>query len=172
MKTLVFAVVYCIVALIICADALAGDVRKDKPPARFMDVGACPFECCTYRQWAVRDSPRLLDRPNGKKVVGNLRKGEVVNGLTGVVISTPVAVKADRAIPETRIKAGDIFYILHYAGEGYWKVWFHGKITFVHQSVVNIPEPKSEWWVKVKKASGVVGWILSDKHFLHQDACE
>lgn len=172
MKILASAVAHFIMTLVICAYALAGDEGKDRPPNRFVDVGACPFECCTYRHWVVRDSLRLLDRPNGRRVVGILREGEVVNGLTGVVISTPIAVKANRAIPETKINAGDTFYILHYDGEGYWKVWFHGKTTFVHQSVVNIPESKSEWWVKVKKADGVVGWALSDKHFLHQDACE
>lgn len=144
----------------------------DRPPKRFVDVGACPFECCTYRQWVVRDSVQLLDRPNGKRVVGSLHKGEAIQGLTGEVISTPVAVKADREIPETPIKAGDTFYVLHYDGEGYWKVWFRGKTTFVHQSVIDVPRPDAEWWVKVKKADGVVGWTLSDKHFLHQDACE
>jgi len=26
--------------------------------------------------------------------------------------------------------------------------------------------------VKIKKRDGVVGWTLSNRHFLHQDACE
>lgn len=172
MKISVFIAAYLIANHMNCAYALAGGDGKDMPPNRFEDIGACPFECCTYRQWVVRDTVRLLDRPNGKKVVGALHKDEVVNGLTGVVISTPIAVRADRAIPETKIKAGDTFYILHYDGEGYWKAWFNGKTVFVHQSVVNIHESKSEWWVRVKKTDGVIGWALSDKHFLHQDACE
>lgn len=125
--------------------------NADQPPKRFVDVGACPFECCKYRQWTVRDSVQLLDRPYGKRIVGVLHKEESVQGLTGEVISIPVAVKADREIPETPIKAGDTFYVLHYDGEGYWKVWFHGKTTFVHQSVIDVPKPKTEWWVKVKK---------------------
>jgi hypothetical protein len=101
-----------------------------------------------------------------------LQKGEVVQGLTGQVISKPIAVKANREIPETPINDGDTFYVLHYEGEGYWKVWFHGKTTSVHQSVIDIPHPTSEWWVKVKRSDGLVGWTLSDKHFEHQDACE
>jgi len=129
----------------------AGASDTDQPPKRFVDVGACPFECCKYRQWVVRDSVQLMDRPNGKRVVGALRKDEVVHGLAGEVISTPIAAKVDREIPETPIKAGDTFYVLHYDGEGYWKVWFHGKTTFVHQSVVDVPQPKVEWWVKIKK---------------------
>lgn len=169
-KAIVFVMGCFVLGLMLSLRVQASDA--DQPPKRFVDVGACPFECCKYRQWVVRDSAQLLDRPNGKRAVGSLRKGESVQGLTGEVISTPVAVKADREIPETPIKAGDTFYVLHYDGEGYWKVWFHGKMTFVHQSVIDVTQPKAEWWVKVKKADGVAGWTLSEKHFEHQDACE
>ncbi len=54
-------------------------------------------------------------------------KVDVVDGLTGKVISVPIAAKADRDIPETLIKMGDTFYVLHYEGEGYWEVWFRGR---------------------------------------------
>jgi len=80
-------------------------------------------------------------------------------------------VKANREIRETPIKMNDTFYVLHYDGEGLWKVWFQGKTTFVDESNITVP-PKAQWWVKIKKTDGVVGWTLSGKHFLHQDACE
>ena len=150
----------------------ASNAASDKPPDPFVDAGACPFECCTYRQWTVHDSLNLLDRPNGTRVIGFARRGETVQGLTGEVISTPVAVKADREIPDTPIKPGDTFYVLHYEGEGDWKIWFRGETTSVDQSFVDVPRPKAEWWVKVKKRDGVVGWTLSNGQFLHQDACE
>ena len=41
-------------------------------------------------------------------------KGDVVTGLTGEVISVPIPAKADRDVPETPIKKGDTFYVLHY----------------------------------------------------------
>src|ERR1039457_702107 len=88
-----------VLSLPFCSHACASDV--DRPPKTFVDVGACPFECCTYKQWVVRDAVQLLDQPNGRRVVGVLRKGEAVTGLTGEVISVPIAVKADRDIPET-----------------------------------------------------------------------
>ena len=150
----------------------ASNAASDKPPDPFVDAGACPFECCTYRQWTVHDSLNLLDRPNGTRVIGFARRGETVQGLTGEVISTPVAVKADREIPDTPIKPGDTFYVLHYEGEGDWKIWFRGDTTSVDQSFVGDPQLKAEWWVKVKKRDGVVGWTLSNGQFLHQDACE
>jgi hypothetical protein len=152
----------CIVASLFVLSAYADNASgKDVPPKRYEDIGACPFECCSYRDWTVRESVQLLDRPNGQHVVGSLRKGEVVHGMTGEIISEPISVKANRDVPETHIKVGDTFYVLHYDGEGYWKVWFHGATELIRQSVINVPHPKAEWWVKVKSASGVVGWTVS-----------
>jgi hypothetical protein len=147
------------------------DTGPKRPPRVFVDVGACPFECCTYRRWTVEKETALLDRPNGKRVVVSLSKGDVVTGLTGEVISVPIPVKTDRDIPETPIKAGDTFYVLHYDGEGYWKVWFRGKMTSVHQSVIDVPQPKAKWWVKIKDSHGNIGWALSHGNFGNQDAC-
>jgi len=143
-----------------------------KPPHTFVDVGACPFECCTYRQWTVAEKVTVVDSPNGKHVIETLSKGDIVTGLTGEVISEPIPAKADRDVPDTPIKRGDMFYVLHYDGEGYWKVWLEGKITFVHESVMDVPHPKAEWWVKIKDSHGTVGWALSNSNFAHQDACE
>jgi hypothetical protein len=160
-------------ALAIASFAVAQEkVPQNRPPSVYVDIGACPFECCTYRQWKVNDAVTLRNEPRGGFFVTSLDKGDIVEGLTGEVISIPRALKADRDIPETRIKAGDTFYILHYDGEGYWKAWFRGRVTYVHQSVVNVPRIRADWWVKVKDAAGNVGWALSDRHFLHQDACE
>ncbi len=188
------------VALIVVLLPAGVAVSEDNPPPIYVDVGACPFECCTYRTWTVNDATTLWNKPDGNAVVGSLRKGEVVQGLTGEVISKPLAVKADHNIPAVRagqsdadpgisIPTGDTFYVLHYDGEGYWKVWLDGKIAFVHESAMgnktqphpkatwlvigqNMPHPKADWWVKVIDAKGNVGWTLSDGHFLHQDACE
>lgn len=143
-----------------------------KPPIPFIDVGACPFECCTYRQWTVVKRVAVFDRPKGEKLVETLYNGDIVRGLTGEVISVPVSMKADRDVPDTPIKKGDTFYVLHYDGEGYWKVWLDGKITFVHESVMDFPKPKAEWWVKIKDSHGTVGWALSKSNFAHQDVCE
>lgn len=150
----------------------ARDKGAENPPRVFVDVGACPFECCTYRQWTVQERTTLSAQPKGKRVVATLAKGDVVTGLTGEVISVPIPVKAERDIPETPIKSGDTFYVLHYDGEGYWKVLLRGKTTYVHQNVVDVPRPKAEWWVKVKDSHGNVGWALSHGNFAHQDRCE
>ncbi len=188
------------VALIFVLLSTGVAVSGDKPPPTYVDLGACPFECCTYRTWTVSEATTLWNAPEGNAVVGYLRKGDSVQGLTGEIISKPLAVKADHDIsavsagqsedePDMSIPTGGTFYLLHYDELGYWKVWLHGKIAFVHESAITnktmpqpptgwwvnsktMPHPKADWWVKVKDAAGNVGWTLSDGHFLHQDACE
>ena len=56
---------------------------EKKPPNVYIDKGACPFECCTYREWVARTDVTLLDSPNGKKVVGQTKKGEKVLAIRG-----------------------------------------------------------------------------------------
>lgn len=60
------------------------------------------------------------------------------------------------------IRKGETFYVLHYAGEGNWLVWFHGKISFVENFSNEGPFPKADWWVEIKTAKGVVGWAISN----------
>ena len=172
-----------LIVVLLSAGVAASEVR---PPSTYVDVGACPFECCSYRMWTVNEATTLLTEPEGKAVVGSLRKGDLVQGLTGEVISKPLAVKANHNIHavgagqsdivmDLSIPTGDTFYILHYEGEGAWKVWLSGKTVSVDErDITNMAtlHPKMDWWVKVKDAKGNVGWTLSDRHFLHQDACE
>jgi hypothetical protein len=172
--SLAYALVVISMALlaISASEAAQSNATEQSTPHIYVDRGACPFECCTYRQWTVKQRTALLDRPNGKRIIATLSKGEVVTGMTGEVISSPIAIKAGRDVPETPIKKGDTFYVLHYEGEGYWKVLFRGKTVDVHQSVINVPQPKTQWWVKIKDSHGVIGWALSHGNFAHQDACE
>lgn len=147
-----------------------GTAAKDTPPAVFVDEGACPFECCTYREWTVEKTVAVFDRPNGN-VIAHLAKGERVNALTGEIISKPIATKANNDIPDTPVKKGDTFYVLHYAGEGFWEAWFRGKKIQVDEGDVNGPKPKSVWWAKIKGSRGRLGWALAAGNFSNQDAC-
>lgn len=146
---------------------------KTKPPSVFVDVGGCPVECCKYGDWVTEKRTALVDRPQGKRVVSILSKGNVVKALTGEVISTPIETKADRNIPGTAIKRGDTFYVLHYVGEGYWKVWFRGKITHAPDyGRSDFPRPKAEWWIKVKDSQGKIGWTLQTGNFSDQSSSD
>jgi hypothetical protein len=87
------------------------------PPSPYIDKGACPFECCTYRDWIANEEIALMDQPNGKKVVARIRKGEQVHAITGEVHRIPLRVVAQFDEPNAGIKAGDIIYVLNFSSQ-------------------------------------------------------
>jgi len=128
-------------------------------------------------------------------VAFRVKKGDHVIGLTGVVITLKVGkaiIKKATTIGITkrkiRVNAGDVLYLLHYEGEGIYKIWFRGRIyenemptapgldtktpiaqreEFIHV----VSEPDYIWWVKVKNRLGRIGWSKEDKNFGDMDAC-
>jgi hypothetical protein len=145
--------------------------KEQAPPSPYIDKGACPFECCTYREWAAKEVIALVDQPNGKKVVAQLHKGEKVQGVTGEVHSTPLRMVATYNTPDGKVKTGDVIYVLHYIGEGAWKAWHNGELVDLENLPDKGPFPHAIWWVQIKTASGVVGWAISHGNFSNQDSC-
>lgn len=157
---------------LLVVSACAGQSTEErKPPSIHIDKGACPFECCTYREWVARADVTLLDSPNGNRVVGRIKKGESVLALTGEVHSVPQPVVADRDYPDAGVKAGDTIYLLHYVGEGFWKVWHAGKLVEIGDFPDKSVKPKTTWWVKLKTSSGAIGWTVEHHNFDNEDAC-
>jgi hypothetical protein len=175
-----------IVFLVLCTmPALA----KEIPPKVYIDKGACPFECCTYRDWTARKEIQLVAKPGGEKRVATLKKGETVKALTGEVHVVPTPM--DVVFEHGRFKVGDRVYLLTYEGEGFQKVWSNGVIT--SEEVVfaynlgnddkSCMKPsadcwgrvqgkqQSTWWVKVQLKSGNVGWTKEADEFDNKDAC-
>jgi hypothetical protein len=142
-----------------------------KPPSIYVDKGACPFECCTYREWVARTDLTLVDSPDGKKVVAQIKKGENVLALTGEIHSVPLQIVSPHDYPDAGVKAGDTIYMLHYEGEGFWKVWHDGKLVEIDNLPDKGTKPKTTWWVKLKTSSGAVGWTVEHHNFENQDAC-
>jgi len=127
MKTLFGA----ILSILIAAFAVFG--QNSRPTMPFVDKGACPFECCTYREWTVDKATAV--RPamrDGSSIAFRLKKGERVRGLTGSVItSQPGEVRVLKRTKIGRFTAqpGDTLYLLTYVGEGFHRVWYKGRIT-------------------------------------------
>jgi hypothetical protein len=144
----------------------------------FEDWGACPFECCTYREWSVKaDTPIHADRADGSPVVFTAKAGEWVTGLTGVVV-TSMPGRAEVRVPTTvgglRAAPGDVVWLLTSQGEGFYKAWFKGQfIDGINgfYNVVMTSQPVYTWWVKVQDGSGRVGWTSQHRNFGHVDAC-
>ena len=135
---------------------------------------------------------RRRDESSG--IAFRVKKGDHVVGVTGVVVTLKpgkVIVKKPRTIGrinKTRVKPGDVLYLLRYMGEGVYKIWFRGKIyqddmPTAPGLITKIPieqreeylhvvsEPKYVWWVKVRNGNGKIGWSKQDDHFGDMDAC-
>jgi len=163
----------------------------DGPAVPYLDWGACPFECCTYREWVATGKLKLhKDRSLSTPVAFSLSKGERVQGLTGVVITLkPGRVKILKPITlddkkPVSLAPGDVIYTLHYLGEGYDLFWFKGQVHSDQITADKIerepnPEaywqvlalPEAEWWVKIKNAEGKIGWTNETDKFDNMDAC-
>ncbi len=171
------------ILLILSSHALA---QKLSLPYR--DVGACPFECCTYREWTANKETVLLKNMNGNSAVYfRVRKGEKVQGVSGVVITTKAGIREaaqntflenyvdkKNEVLKIRVKKGDPLLTLTYLGEGVYKVWYKGKIYETHlepPQFKKINDPVSVWWVKIKNRKGRIGWTKLNANFDNMDSC-
>jgi hypothetical protein len=159
-----------------------------RPPEIYVAEGACPFECCTYREWSVKKDVDLYDKPNGTRLVVHLKAGESVTGLTGEVHVKPTAAGVVR--DHINLKKGDVFFVLDYLGEGDFRFWVNGETTTTLAEPADVcPESSTDcwaqyiepqasktqhehvWWVKVKTKLGQIGWTKESSSFGNIDAC-
>jgi hypothetical protein len=172
--------------------ALADGPRAPSTPAiPYESPGACPFECCTYRSWSVQaDTDLLVDRRDDATVAFRVRRGATVRALTGVVVTTRpgrAVVRRPSALGGVQVRPGDSIVVLHYVGEGFWKLWVRGHVVEdevpdaesscgfdtgvrVPCAVQILEEPETVWWVKIR-SRGRDGWTRQVDHFGDVDAC-
>ncbi len=160
---------------------------QEKPPANYENWGVCPFECCTYRNWTANDEvPIHSQRDDKSPVTFSVRRGEQVEGLTGVVVTQkPGVVKINKTVddgfikgsysPQLKLHAGDVVYLLTPLGEGYYLFWYHGKVYESGESLRTMPQDDTQesvmkWWKLVRNSKGEMGWTRAEK-FDHVDAC-
>ncbi|MBK7392881.1 MAG: hypothetical protein IPI64_06200 [Chloracidobacterium sp.] len=167
------------IALLFGTMASIAEGQTSRPPMPFVDKGACPFECCTYRDWTVEKATTIRSAMrDGSSIAFRLKKGERVRGLTGSVITSQAG--EVRVLKRTKIgrftaRPGDTLYLLTYVGEGFHRVWYKGKITeeetYDKTIFRQIREPKAVWWVKVRNSRGQIGWSREPDNFGNKDQC-
>jgi hypothetical protein len=101
-----------------------------KPPKFYIDKEACPFECCTYRTWKTQKTTIAYARPDTRAPqIGRFRAGSTVVALTGEVHTSPGRFIVKKAYQgNENYRPGDVLWVYTYSGEGYFKVWFRGKM--------------------------------------------
>jgi len=169
-----------------------GRSKQAGPPIPFDEDGACPFQCCTYREWSVDwDTDIHADRKDESPIAFRAALGDTVTALTGVVTT----MKAGRATAShgvsvgakhITVAAGEPIYLLRNVGSD-WKIWVNG-ITD-EQYIANqgycigdkqgsdecaltvVEQPQIVWWAKVRDARGREGWTREVDHFGNIDSC-
>ena len=140
------------------------------PPRLYISKGACPFECCTYRQWIANRTVALIDHPGGKSI-GQVRRLDKVLAITGEVQAHPLRFQIkekglDNGVDSAPV--GSTVYLLHPVGEGFWLVWFQGRAIEMDPNYEG-PRPDYQWWAKIKTKSGHSGWVRMDANDLSFD---
>ena len=168
----------------------AAGAAADQHPSPYVDEGACPFECCTYREWKVEHDSELRSAPEHRAtVVGKVRSGETVQALTGNVVTTPARFRVKR--DHAGYLQGESFWVYTYLGEGLFRIWRDGamqeeQLDFSPYGGTGgdrcqdsdewcwgeLDEPlKMRWWIKLRDRQNVEGWTDEHENFSGADAC-
>ena len=187
----------CLFAVLTALPALG----QELPPLPYIDQGACPFECCTYRLWKANEVVIAYVEPKeGASIAFTIKKKQQVTAETGFVVTSKAGItkvlkpiklgfdndsKDPAPKPLLDLKPGALLYTLHYLGEGSDLFWYKGKV-YSDQIASDKPDsnppapelklqvlsrPVCAWWVKVKTMEGGVGWIKNPPYFENSDSC-
>jgi hypothetical protein len=181
------------IALIVIASvgtASAKVLAQSKPLSVYVDKGACPFECCAYRDWKTEKVTIAYALPSIRSVsVGKFKRGSNVVALTGEVRTIPSRFLITKR--HGKYKPGDVLWVYTPVGEGFYKVWSKGRMYQEGLDYVSGPFERTvpacedapdcwgklerklrvEWWVKIKSAEGWIGWTNQAENFSNKDSC-
>jgi hypothetical protein len=135
-------------AVIVFATASAVPLAAQRlAPVPYYEEGACPGECCVYRDWLAEKPIRVHRAMNLRSpVVFTVAAGERVDALTGTVVTTRAGVArvtaetaeiaytrehpSPRGVDQGTVRArrGEVLYLLTPRGEGFYTAWFRGRL--------------------------------------------
>jgi hypothetical protein len=148
------------------------------PAFPFEDWGACPMECCAYREWSVeKETVVRSDRYETAPAAFTVKPGDWVTGTTGVVIVVSPGrgeVTTSMKLGNRQASPGDVVEYLTYQGEGFYKVWFKGQMldgVEGYNPIVMKVEPVWVWWAEIKNKKGQIGWTNETGNFGHIYSC-
>lgn len=157
------------------SDAVAS-FRQRIPDDLLVRRGACPFECCIYREWEATGAiPVVADERGTAPPVFTISAGDEFRADSGNVYVTSIAVvpvtDSVGDPPYWSFGPGDTLVVLDYVGEGFYNVWHEGNVvevpTFwtdrpIAEGDGSIGRHSTEWWVHITMPDGRTGWIRAD----------
>jgi len=156
---------------------------RDRIPEELLVAhGACPFECCTYRDWKAPVPLPRLDAPIHGSPVDTIAVDEAFGSITGTVFITGIQLVivrdslnglgevrpplvASRSEWKAVFLPGDTVVTLDYIGEGFYRVWDGTETREVQQFWWSVDDQNAAPdWASHGHASGAYGsewWIQS-----------
>ena len=156
---------------------------QDRIPAELLVAdSACPFECCTYREWKAPVPLPRLDAPIDGSPIDTIARDESFEALTGTVFVTSIQLvivgdslnglgeaqppAGDSRVPWTaHFLPGDTLLTLNYIGEGFYRVWDGADTRELQQFWWPADaEDAAPDWARHGRATGTYGsmwWIRS-----------
>jgi hypothetical protein len=175
----------CVAFLIAAAPVISA--RAKSHPTVYVDNGACPFECCVYRTWNVVAQTPVYERPDTKsRRTTLLKRGASVHAITGFVRTRAGRFRVFK--DHERFHSGDTVWVYTYHGEGYFTVWYKGKLIKAQLDfspygggVCESPSGdcwgkldgklQMTWWAKVRLKNGRIAWTNRTEDYGNMDAC-
>ncbi len=151
-----------------------------RPPEPFVEPDVMPYECVSFGRWLARDSTRVYEREGDtEEVAFTLVPGDSFTAETGNMhVVRAGIVRLLRPVEEEwsgiRLAPGDTLYVLYDGPEGYDRVWYRGRLGAVQVrwapagdsdttaswvAGIVIEPWQSEWWVRIRRDGGRVGWL-------------
>ena len=160
---------------VVTGDPVITRWRARVPDSVWVRKGACPFECCMYSEWALRDSATIVTEPRrGAPISFALPDSTRFKADSGFVRITDVQLivvgdSIDQRPYAALLEPGDTLIVLDHVGEGHWKVYHQDKVIEV-EGFWGAEQPKpvaemlgrygSEWWAHITMNDGRKGWLL------------
>src|SRR5690606_5918950 len=167
------------------SDPVVQRFRAAVPDSVLIRAGACPFECCLYREWTAEDEIPVLTAVRGAPQF-TIPAGQRFQADSGTVHVTDVMVVAvEDSVgdpPYWSFARGDTLVVLDYVGEGRYNVWQGGRVLQAEGfwgagapvgNATTYGRWASEWWVHATLPDGRSGWFLAspDVRFAGADGC-
>lgn len=161
--------------------------RALMPDSVLVRRGACPFECCTYREWTAESALPVVagERARGPAAF-TIAPGQRFRADSGNVwITGLMLVAVTKRVgdpPYWSFEPGDTLVVLEPVGEGYFGVWHAGRVREVEgfwepghkpPAARTLGGYRTEWWVHVTLPDGRTGWFEATREarFGGADAC-
>jgi hypothetical protein len=147
--------------------SVSSHAQDARPTVPFMQLDVCPFECCQFGKWTAKSLLKVYKQEGDTSATAfTIKPGEEFTAIGGNVH----VVKLGQLVLEKSFDIfikGDKVYILSYRGEGFYDLWYKGKVLDLDSDVLDkvwangklVNSPEFAWWVLVKNKDGKQGWL-------------